>query len=220
MVEDSHSIPEALTPESIVTEITDSIAVVRFNRPAQRNSLSLDTLQELKRILSAVIGDEVIEAIVITGTDDVFASGADIRELAELDPPAALKFSKLGQDLFQTIADAKQITIAAINGYCMGGGLDLALACDIRVASKDAVFAHPGARLGILTGWGGTQRLPRIIGSAHALEFFLTARRYTSIEAFRIGLITEIADPVLDHAIELAADKKKGGGRSATFNPA
>jgi enoyl-CoA hydratase/carnithine racemase len=115
-----------------------------------------------------------------------------------------LRFSKFGQDLFQTIADARQLTIAAINGYCMGGGLDLALACDIRVASTSAVFSHPGARLGIITGWGGTQRLPRTIGRARALEFFVTARRLGSEEALSVGLITKIADPVLSCAVEIA----------------
>jgi len=191
--------------------------VVRLNRPAQRNPLSRDTLQELKRILSALIDDEAIEAIIITGTDDVFASGADIRELSELDPPAALEFSKLGQDLFQTIADARQMTIAAINGYCMGGGLDLALACDLRLASKAAVFAHPGVRLGIITGWGGTHRLPRIIGRGRALEFFATARKYNSDEARASGLVSYIADPVLELALGFAAAKIEGGGVSATF---
>lgn len=219
MVEDSHSIPEALIHEPIVTEVGDSIAVVRLNRPAQRNPLSRDTLQELKRILSVVINDEAIEAIIITGTDAVFASGADIRELSQLDPAAAREFSKSGQELFQTIAGASQITIAAINGYCMGGGLDLALACDLRIASKAAVFAHPGARLGIITGWGGTQRLPRIIGRARALEFFTSARKYDSEEACAAGLISHIADPVLKFAISLAAAKKEGGGYSATFRP-
>ncbi len=211
MVEDSPSIPEALIPEPIVTEVKDSIAVVRFNRPAQRNPLSRDTLQELKRISSALIDDEDIKAIVFTGTADVFTSGANIRELAQLDPAAALEFSKLGQALFQTIADARQITIAAINGYCMGGGLDLALACDLRVASKAAAFAHPGARLGIITGWGGTQRLPRIIGRAHALELFTTARMLSVSEALAFGLVSEVRDPVLTYALELAKqlDKQK-----------
>jgi enoyl-CoA hydratase len=204
MVEDSHSIPEALIPEPIVTEIKDSTAVVRFNRPAQRNPLSLDRLQELKRITSALIDDEGIKVIVFTGTDDVFASGADIRELAQLDPAAALEFSRSGQKLFQTIADARQLTIAAINGYCMGGGLDLALACDIRVASKAALFAHPGARLGIITGWGGTQRLPQIIGRAHALELFTTARMLSATEALVLGLVSGVTDPVLPYALELA----------------
>jgi enoyl-CoA hydratase len=219
MVDDSPSSPEILIREPIISEVKGSIAVVRFNRPAQRNPLSRDTLQELKRISSVLIDDESIKAIVFTGTADVFASGADIRELAQLEPAAALEFSKLGQGLFQTIADASQLTIAAINGYCMGGGLDLALACDIRVASKSAVFSHPGARLGIITGWGGTQRLPRIIGRARALEFFTTVRRYNSEEACATGLVSYIADPVLEFALSFAAAKKEDGGISATFRP-
>lgn len=145
-----------------------------------------------------------IQSIIFTGTDDVFASGANIRELTQLNPESAKDFAKFGQTLFQMIADARQVTIAAINGYCMGGALDLALACDLRVASKDAVFAHPGARLGIITGWGGTQRLPRLIGRARALEFFTTARTLKSIEALEIGLVSCIGDPVLEWAYRLA----------------
>lgn len=189
---------------AIVTEVIGSIAIVRFNRSAKRNPLSISTLQELKNMLSALLPRDDLEAIIITGTSDVFASGADIRELAQLNPASALEFSRFGQGLFQTIADAKQITIAAINGYCMGGALDLALACDIRVASSAAVFSHPGARLGIITGWGGTQRLPRLIGRARALELFATAGRYSSEAALDMGLISRVADPVLECAVEEA----------------
>ena len=203
---------------SVVTEITESIAIIRFNRPAQRNPLSLETLQELKGATSALFSRENLQAVIFTGTNDVFASGANIRELAQLDSEAALEFSRLGQRLFQNIADARQVTIAAINGYCMGGALDLALACDIRVASKSAVFSHPGAKLGIITGWGGTQRLPRIIGRARALEFFATARRYNSREALEMGLVGHIGDPVLLHAQNLADGKKEGGRKLATFS--
>src|SRR6266508_1768965 len=202
----------------IVTEITGSIAIVRFNRPAQRNPLSVETLQELSRTTSALFPRRDIQTVIFTGTDDVFASGANIRELAELDSVTALEFSKFGQDLFQTIANASQVTIAAINGYCMGGALDLALSCDIRIASKSAVFSHPGARLGIITGWGGTQRLPRIIGRARALEFFATARRYTSLEALKMGLVSQLGDPVISQARKLADGKKEGGRESATFS--
>lgn len=188
---------------AVVTEIADSIAIVCFNRPAQRNPLSLDTLQELKRIMSTLFTSRDLETIIFTGKDDVFASGANIREVAQLNPQAALKFSRLGQELLQTIADARQITIAAINGFCMGGALDLALACDIRVAAESAVFSHPGARLGIITGWGGTQRLPGIIGRANALELMLTARQFSASEALRVGLVTHVGSPVLSEALAL-----------------
>jgi enoyl-CoA hydratase len=202
-------------PSSLVTEITGNVAIIRFNRPAERNPLSIATLNELRTSFSTVIARENVEAVIFTGTADVFTSGADIRELTRLDSLSAREFAKVGQDLFQAIANARQVTFAAINGYCMGGGLDLALACDIRVASANAVFAHPGARLGIITGWGGTQRLPRIIGKARALEFFATARRVSSQEALEIELITQIHDPVLESAIALAVMvlKKKGAGQ-------
>lgn len=202
----------------IITEITGSIAIVRFNRPAQRNPLSLDTLQELRHTTSALFARTDIQTVIFTGTDDVFASGANIRELAQLDSVTALEFSKFGQDLFQTIANARQVTIAAINGYCMGGGLDLALSCDIRVASKSAVFSHPGARLGIITGWGGTQRLPRIIGRARTVELFTTARRFTADEALALGLVSEMADPILERAMQMSgkAVQKKAPDKSPT----
>ena len=188
------------SPE-IVTEVTGSIAILRFNRPVKRNPLSLSTLQALESILSTLLPREDIGAIIFTGSNDVFASGADIRELAQLNPTSALELSRFGQGLFQSIADARQITIAAINGYCMGGALDLALACDIRIASRAAVFSHPGGKLGIITGWGGTQRLPRIIGRAHAIELFVTTERYSSEAALEMGLVSRVADPVLKVAV-------------------
>lgn len=189
---------------AIVTEIIDSIAIVRFNRPVQRNPLSRDTLQELKRTTSSLFPRNDIHAVIFTGTEDIFASGANIRELAELDVAGASQFSKLGQDLFQSIVDAKQLTIAAVNGYCMGGGLDLALACDVRVASTTAIFSHPGPRLGIITGWGGTQRLPRTIQKGVALELLLTGRRLTAHEALKVGLVARVSDEPVNTAILIA----------------
>src|SRR5687767_13100314 len=109
---------------SLTTKLTGSVAVIRFNRPAERNPLSITTLNELRTSFSTATASSNVEAIIFTGTDDVFASGADIRELTSLDSSSALTFSKMGQQLFQEIADARQITIAAVNGYCMGGALD------------------------------------------------------------------------------------------------
>lgn len=190
----------------IVTKLDGAIAVIRFNRPTQRNPLSISTLRELESILLTLIPRDDVKVLIFTGTADVFASGANIRELAQLNSLSALQFSHLGQRLFQTIADASQLTIAAINGYCIGGALDLALACDLRVASVDSIFAHPGARLGIITGWGGTQRLPRIIQKGRALELFLTGRRITSAEALEMGLVNSISDCPLDSAISIARE--------------
>jgi enoyl-CoA hydratase len=192
--------------DAFVIEARDRVAIVRFNRPAARNSLSSTTLDELDAAIAALSArSSSCAAIIFTGTDDIFASGADIRELRALTPPAALTFARRGQALMQRIAAAPQLTIAAVNGYCMGGGLDLALACDLRCAAPAAVFAHPGARLGIITGWGGTQRLPRLVGPARALEIFLTARRVPAEEAYEIGLVHRVGTPVLDCALALAA---------------
>jgi enoyl-CoA hydratase len=194
-----------VTGRAVSLERRDAVAIVRLNRPQERNSLSRSTLAELDAVVSALELQADLSAIIFTGTGDVFASGANIKELSSLTPDGARAFAHLGQHLFQKIAGARPLTIAAVNGYCMGGGLDFALACKLRCASTDAIFAHPGARLGIITGWGGTQRLPRLIGLARALEMFTTARRVTSAEAYEFGLVTRIGDPVLDCALKLLA---------------
>jgi enoyl-CoA hydratase len=188
----------------LLTNLSPFTTIVTFNRPASRNSLSIATLSELDSLLSILVNKPALKTLIFTGVEDVFLSGANIRELSSLDSVTAREFSSLGQKLFQRLTDAPQLTIAAINGYCMGGGLDFALACDIRLAASTAVFAHPGARLGIITGWGGTQRLPRLIGKARAIEFFVTARLLVSNEALRIGLITGIFDPVIEEALSIA----------------
>ncbi|HEX8142480.1 MAG TPA: enoyl-CoA hydratase/isomerase family protein [Pyrinomonadaceae bacterium] len=188
----------------VIVEEHPPIAIIRFNRPAERNTLSLATLNQFDSAVSALVARLDIKSIIFTGTNDVFASGANIGELRTLGPESAWEFARRGQQLFQKISDATQLTIAAINGYCMGGALDLALACDLRHASADAIFAHPGARLGIITGWGGTQRLARLIGEGRALEILLTARRVTSSEALEIGLVNLVGDPVLDYALKVA----------------
>lgn len=191
---------------AFVVEDRGSHAVVRLNRPAQRNSLSVATLAELDNIVSALSARTEISTIIFTGAGDAFASGANIRELGALTSATAREFALRGQQLMQKIADAPQLAIAAVNGYCMGGGLDLALACDLRCASPSAVFAHPGARLGIITGWGGTQRLPRLIGQIRALEMFTTARRVTATEAYQIGLVNRVGENALECALTLARE--------------
>ena len=197
----------------LIVEERASTVVIRLNRPAERNPLSVATLEELDRLVSTHTARTDINAIIFTGTGDAFAAGADIRELSALTPETAGEFARRGQRLMQRIADAPQLTITAVNGYCMGGGLDLALACDLRCASPAAVFAHPGARLGIITGWGGTQRLPRLIGSARAFEMFLTARKVSGAEALEMGLVNRLGENALDCALELASNvQKKGDG--------
>jgi len=187
----------------------DGILTLQFARPKERNTLSAETLKLFEEILTRAQNDDSIRRMILTGTDDVFLSGANIRELSKLNRDEAQAFSRKGQTLATALATLPFPTVAAINGYCMGGGLDFALACDLRIASANAVFSHPGARLGIITGWGGTQRLPRIIGRAKALELFATARRFSSDEALKMGLVTQIADPVLDAAKNLVTTSSK-----------
>ena len=195
----------AQTPPVLVEERGAGVAVIRINRPSHRNSLSVATLSNLETTFTALSARDDVRAVVFTGAGDVFASGADIRELQTLTPDSARAFAGRGQNLFQKIAGARQLTVAAVNGYCMGGGLDLALACRVRVASHGAVFAHPGARLGIITGWGGTQRLPRLVGAARAIEMFTTARRLSAEEALEFGLVSRVHADALACALEISS---------------
>jgi len=196
---------QQLDPGFEITEPATSVLLVRLNRPTERNPLSIAILQALQAELPKWFASDRIKTIIFTGTADVFASGANIRELVTLDSRTAREFAELGQKLFNDIAATRQTTIAAINGYCIGGGLDLALACDLRIASTNAKFAHPGARLGIITGWGGTQRLPRLIGRTRAFEMFLTTRTLRADEALLSGLVDLVADPVVAEALRLAS---------------
>lgn len=168
--------------------------VIQFNRPEIRNPLSIFVLEELHEIINKLAENPLVENVVFTGRDDVFASGADLREIAEITADTAREFALRGQSLMNKIAALSQMTIAAVNGFCFGGALDLALACDKRIAAPTAVFSHPGANLGIVTGWGGTQRLPRLVGEAKALEMFFTAKRVGAKEALDIGLIDKITE--------------------------
>jgi len=175
--------------------------IIFFIRPHAKNPLSINALKILHRIIDIESKNPDFKKIIFTGTGDVFASGADLREIASVTKDTAREFALRGQTLMKKIADVPQTTIAAINGYCFGGALDLALACDTRIASPNAVFCHPGVSLGIITGWGGTQRLPRLVGEARALEMFLTAKRVDALEALRIGLIDQIKKNPLRESI-------------------
>lgn len=188
----------------ISTKILQNTVIIEFIRPEIRSPLSVFVLGELNEIIGKIENNsEKFEKIIFTGKENVFASGADLREIAQINAENAREFAMLGQNLMNKIANLKQMTIAAVNGFCFGGALDLALACNKRIAAPNAQFSHPGANLGIITGWGGTQRVTRLIGEAAALEIFLTAKRVDATEALRIGLIDEIAENCLDSAINM-----------------
>ncbi len=146
--------------------------------------------------------------LVITGNERFFSAGADLNEIAALTGPAAYEFSKMGQELMNAVEAFPAPVCAAIRGYCMGGGLDLALACHMRIAHPHATFGHRGAALGLITGWGGTQRLPRLIGKSQALKMFVAAEKLTAAQALEIGLVTKVATDPVAEALQLLRGHK------------
>lgn len=191
--------------DHLTIKIIGDARVIRFTRPDVRNPLSRSVLETLHAEIDRLADDDSVHKVIFNGTGDAFASGANLQEIAALSAADAPAFARLGQSLMQKIDDLPQLSIAAVNGFCFGGALDLALACDKRIASPNAQFAHPGANLGIITGWGGTQRLPRLIGTGNALEMFFTAAPISAENALNIGLINAIADDVVVAALELSA---------------
>jgi enoyl-CoA hydratase len=154
--------------------------------------LTRELLGELVSALEAIRREPVFRGVVIASNTQSWATGAELDEVAELSPASALEFARFGEKAFHIIARFPLPVVAAIRGYCLGGGLDLALACHARVASLNASFGHPGAALGLITGWGGTQRLPRLIGKAQALEVLLTAERIPATQALTLNLVDEL----------------------------
>jgi len=189
-------------PQYLVTETLGDAFVVRLTRPEIRNPLSREVVERLHELVDSL--DDSAKKVIFIGSGDAFASGANLNEIAALSADEAPEFARLGQSLMQKIEDLPQLVIAAINGHCFGGALDLALSCDIRIATPNAGFAHPGAGLGIITGWSGTQRLPRLVGTAFANEMFFTASPIDAKRALQIGLIDEIVDDVFALAFELS----------------
>jgi enoyl-CoA hydratase len=193
--------------ESIIVENIGKTVVLQFNRPAVKNPLSIETLDALREIFTALESNPNVERIIFTGSGDTFASGANLNEIARLTGETARAFGLRGQSLMQTIYHSNKLTVAAVDGFCMGGALDLAVSCKRRIAAPRSIFAHPGVSLGIMTGWSGTQMLPRLVGEAAALEMFLTAKRINADEALRIGLIDKIAEnPLADSLANFPAE--------------
>lgn len=184
-----------------------AIATVTLNRPAALNAFDEDQLTSLLDILDTLRQDRAVRCMILTGAGDrAFAAGADIKRMQAMTPGEFARFGRLGQRAAMAIESLPQPSIAAVNGFALGGGCELALACDIRLASENAVFGQPEVMLGIPPGWGGSQRLPRLVGSGVAAELILTGSRITSAEALRIGLVNAVypADRLLSEAVTLA----------------
>lgn len=185
-------------------EKKDNIAILTLNNPKTLNVLSEDVLDELENKIDDISTDNDIRVLILTGVKNSFVAGADISEMAKKDYKEAYNFALKGQRIFNKIENLPFPTIAAINGYAFGGGMELALAFDIRVASNNAMFGQLEPTLGIMTGFGGSQRLPKIIGISKANEYIFTARRFTAQEALNIGLINHVTENALDKALEIA----------------
>jgi enoyl-CoA hydratase len=195
---------------SVIVQGHGPLRVVRFNRPEIRNPLSVKVLDEIEQILDDVEHKESPQTVVFTGSHGVFASGADLREIATVTAEAAPEFARRGQRLMNRIDALSHMTIAAVNGLCYGGALDLALACDKRFALPNATFCHPGTGLGIITGWGGTQRLPRLVGQGNSMEMLFTAEPIQAARALAMGLLDEITDDLDRRVLEFVSTSEFG----------
>lgn len=167
----------------------DSVAVLAFSPGTRYPRLTVALLAELDDLLEKVTRAGLFSGVVIAANADSFATGAEIAQVSAVEGVGAREFAERGQSTGRRIADFPVPVVAAIRGFCLGGGLDLALACHRRVAAYDASFGHPGAALGLVTGWGGTQRLPRLLGKSTALQMFLTSERIPATQALTMGLV-------------------------------
>jgi enoyl-CoA hydratase len=190
-----------------ITREDDGLALVAVNRPDKLNALNAATIQRLDEVLREVRADDAVRAIILTGAGEkAFVAGADIAELATMGPIDGVQVSRAGQETFRMLERMPKPVIAAVNGFALGGGLELALACHIRIASTRAKFGLPEVKLGIIPGYGGTVRLPRLVGRGRALELMLTGDMIDAAEALRIGLVNRVEEPdaVLGAARDMA----------------
>ena len=195
----------------------NSAAILTFPPGAGYPRLTRALLEELRELLEEVPLGGLFHGVVIAASAQSFATGAAVEEVSSLEGEAARQFARCGQALFDSIVHFPLPVVAAIRGYCLGGGLDLALACHRRVATFDSSLGHPGASLGLMTGWGGTQRLPRLVGKSVALQILLTAERIPATQALTLGLVDELASS--KDLLEVAAkhaERLRGVNRATT----
>ena len=192
-------------------ETSSGVATIRIDRP-KMNAFNVQLLDELTEAANAVGADPDVRAVVVWGGPRIFAAGADIGRFTSLDPAGARILSRHFNDTFLAVENMPQITVSAVNGYALGGGMELAMATDFRVAAQDALLGQPEIRLGIMPGGGGTQRLPRLVGVTRAKEIIYTGRYVHPDEALDIGLISAVHPPdeTYDAAVEMAAGYAAG----------
>jgi enoyl-CoA hydratase len=203
--------------ENILFEVREGIGFITLNRPKALNALNSALLKELGALLDDIKNNDEIKVVILTGGGEkAFAAGADISEMAPMTAMEGRKFSKNGMDSITKLETLPQPTIAAVHGFALGGGCELALACDLRVASTKAKFGQPEVNLGVTPGFGATQRLPRLIGPALAKELLLTGDTIGAERAYQIGLVNHVVEPeeLMNKAVEIAT-KIAGKGQLA-----
>lgn len=202
-------------------ELADSgIATITLDRPDVMNAISQQMRGELSAAVRAADTDDQVRAILLQGAGDrAFCVGADIREFLPPQSLVAARQDRAGPIWNDLISASRKPTVAAVHGYCLGGGLEIAIACDLRIAADDAIFGFPEVRLGIIPGAGGTQRLPRLVGQGQALRLILTGQRIDAAEALRIGLVTEVVPrgELADRALAFAAQFSQGAPRAIEY---
>jgi len=198
----------------ILKEISNHIAILTINRPEVLNAMNNEVVSHLDAAVESCIDDNQVGVIILTGAGGkAFVAGADIKKMQSMGPEAALEFGKAGQQMTLTIENSPKPVIAAVNGFALGGGCEISLACHIRVASDTATFGQPEVLLGILPGWGGTQRLPRLVGSGLANEIITTGRMVSALEAKSIGLANHVVPPdeLMNKCMKIANQILKNG---------
>jgi len=206
--------------QNILFEIKNHIGLVTINRPDKLNALNNQTINEIEDVINSIKSNSEIFVVVITGNGEkAFVAGADIAELNNLEVISAKEFSEKGNRVFRSIDTLDKPVIAAVNGFALGGGCELALACHIRIASDNAKFGQPEVNLGIIPGYGGTQRLARVVNSARALEMILTGDMISADEALRIGLVNKVYSQteLLSKTLELAEKIASKGQQAIRF---
>jgi enoyl-CoA hydratase len=202
--------------ESLLKEVRDGVVLLTINRPQALNCFDMSLLESFGQTIAEIAFDKEAKVVVITGSTEgknAFSTGADLKERVGMSPDQVKLFIQTIRNLFTAVEELPKPVIAAVNGYAFGGGLELALACDIRLASTNAVVGLTETSLGIIPGAGGTQRLPRVVGMARAKEMIFRARRITAAEGLEMGLFLEVVDPerLIDRALEISREIADNG---------